>query len=52
MSSPEVVALAYADKVSLIIDGGDVPGEPSTVVDITDSSLPEIVRQGAGMLID
>ena len=52
VSSPEVVALAYADRVSLIIDGGDVPGEPSTVVDITDSSLPEIVRQGAGMLID
>ncbi len=52
VSSPEVVALAYADRVSLIIDGGDVPGEPSTVVDITDSSLPEIVRQGAGLLID
>jgi tRNA threonylcarbamoyl adenosine modification protein (Sua5/YciO/YrdC/YwlC family) len=50
VSSPDAVAMAYSDKVAIIIDGGDTPGVPSTVVDLTDSSSPEIIRQGAGLL--
>lgn len=50
VSNPDCVALAYTDKIGLMIDGGDVPGVPSTIIDITDSSSPEIVREGAGVL--
>lgn len=50
VSSPDAVAITYADKVGILIDGGDSPGVPSTVVDLTDSSSPEILRQGAGIL--
>lgn len=47
VSNPDCVALAYSDKIELMIDGGDVPGVQSTIVDVTDSSSPEIVREGA-----
>ncbi|MDE6048870.1 MAG: threonylcarbamoyl-AMP synthase [Paramuribaculum sp.] len=50
VSNPDCVALNYSDKVELMIDGGDVPGVPSTIVDVTDSSSPEIIREGAGIL--
>lgn len=32
-------------EVALLVDGGELPGVPSTVVDITDSFNPEILRQ-------
>lgn len=51
VSNPDCVALDYAGLVDLMIDGGDVPGIPSTIVDITDSSSPEIIREGAGELM-
>ncbi|MCC8072225.1 MAG: threonylcarbamoyl-AMP synthase [Bacteroidales bacterium] len=47
---PEEIGLRYDGLVSLMIDGGSGQLEPSTVVDITDSSSPEILRQGAGTL--
>ncbi len=50
VSNPDCVALNYTGVVDLMIDGGDVPGIPSTIVDITDSSSPEIIREGAGEL--
>ena len=50
VSNPDCVALNYTGKVDLMIDGGDVSGVPSTIVDITDSSNPEIIREGAGEL--
>lgn len=50
VAEPDVVALNYSDKVALMIDGGRIAGVPSTIVDITDSSSPEIVREGAGVL--
>ncbi len=37
---------AFADQVELIIDGGDIAGEPSTILDITVTPW-KVLRQGA-----
>lgn len=49
----EELALAEAVKLQFeplgpdaFVDAGDVAGEPSAVVDLTDSSSPEILREG------
>lgn len=47
---PEVIGLLMENCASMMIDGGDGGVELSTVVDLTDSSSPEIMRQGAGEL--
>ncbi|MBR5744539.1 MAG: threonylcarbamoyl-AMP synthase [Muribaculaceae bacterium] len=47
---PESIAMHYEDVASLIIDGGEGNVMPSTVVDLTDSSDPTVVREGAGEL--
>jgi L-threonylcarbamoyladenylate synthase len=36
---------AFGDQVDLIIDGGEVPGIGSTVVDLT-MTPPKVVREG------
>lgn len=46
--SPDSIAMRYDDVAALMIDGGDGGIVPSTVVDITDSSFPDIVREGLG----
>lgn len=48
--SADEAELLYNSQAALIIDGGDSDGQPSTVIDLTDSTAPEIVRQGAGIL--
>ena len=45
---PEALALRYAHDADLMIDNGEGSLEASTVVDLSDSSAPEIIRQGAG----
>lgn len=45
---PDSIAMHYAGAASLIIDGGPGGVIPSTVVDLLDSSEPEILRQGLG----
>lgn len=47
---PASVAMEYEDIASLLIDGGEGDGVPSTIVDITDSHDPIIVREGKGEL--
>ena len=47
MRDPEAVAMHYANTAALAIDGGDGGNIPSTIVDLTDTDNPEIVRQGA-----
>lgn len=47
---PSTVALEYEGVAALLIDGGEGEGVPSTVVDITDSRNPEIIREGKGEL--
>lgn len=48
---PSVFADEYAGVASLLIDGGEGDGVPSTVVDLTDSRNPEIIREGKGELV-
>ncbi len=49
---PESLAMKYDSTVDLLIDGGEGSDIPSTVVDITDSSSPAIIREGAGAFED
>jgi len=46
LASPEAVRLHYAHCADLMVDGGEGGTELSTVVDLTDSSAPEVIRQG------
>ena len=46
---PEALAMRYATVADLMIEGGEGATEGSTVVDITDSSSPEIIRPGRGI---
>lgn len=48
-ATPEQVALHWDNRAAMIIDGGDAADDGSTVVDLTDSSAPEIIRQGRGL---
>lgn len=47
---PVAIAARYENDVDLMIDGGIGDIIPSTVVDLLDSSAPEIVREGKGEL--
>lgn len=46
----EFLAMHYQamTDVVLVIDGGAASIEPTTVVDLTDSTSPQVLRQGAG----
>lgn len=48
VTMPDALALKYDNDVDLLVDGGEGGAEPSTVVDLTDSSTPVLVRQGKG----
>ncbi len=45
---PDSIAMRYGDGVDIIIDAGEGEIVPSTVVDITDSAEPEVIREGKG----
>lgn len=45
-SEPDPVAVEYAAAVGLMLDSGSCGGGLSTVVDLTDSTQPEVIRQG------
>lgn len=47
--NPESIAMNHERDAAVMIDGGDGSTDVSTVVDLTDSSDPVILRQGAGM---
>lgn len=46
LAEPESIAMHYASAAELLIDGGHGGTVGSTIVDLTDSSAPEIVREG------
>ncbi len=46
-NDPEIISGHYNDRVDLILDGGILLSEPSTVLDLTEAE-PKIIRQGAG----
>lgn len=49
--TPEEIAMRYENsEIRYMIEGGEAPDQPTTVVDLTDSSAPEIIRQGKGEL--
>ncbi len=50
-TDPELIYERYKDKVDLVVDGGYGDNEASTVVDCT-SGIPEIIRQGKGILLE
>lgn len=49
-ANPESIARHYEDVASVTISAGEGGYTGSTVVDLTDSSSPVIVRQGAGTI--
>lgn len=49
-TNPESLEMNHNTIADLIIDGGEGGLQLSTIVDCTDSSAPEIVRQGKGKL--
>ena len=52
ISDPRTVVEAFGGRhVPLVLDGGLLPGTPSTVIDWSDDD-PEIVREGAGPLLE
>lgn len=52
LTMPEEIMLRFDNlsDIALMIDGGAGHATPSTIVDLTDSSSPEIARQGLGQL--
>lgn len=47
---PAAIALDFENVAEMLIDGGTCDGQLSTVVDISGSHSPEIVREGKGSL--
>lgn len=47
LNDPARIAESFRNTVDLIIDGGTLVSDPSTVVDLTGDE-PKVVRQGAG----
>lgn len=46
--NPDSIAMRFGHQADLMIDGGEGQRVGSTVVDLTDSHAPELIRQGAG----
>lgn len=49
-ANPESLEMHYEGVASLIVDGGEGGVIPSTIIDCLDSSAPEIIRQGKGVV--
>jgi tRNA threonylcarbamoyl adenosine modification protein (Sua5/YciO/YrdC/YwlC family) len=47
LNDSSAIADRYAGQVDIVIDGGTLPSEPSTVIDLT-GDIPVVVRHGAG----
>ena len=47
LNDPDVILKTFGNQVDIVIDGGVLTSEPSTVIDLTGDS-PRIVRAGAG----
>lgn len=48
--NPQAIAMKYDNDVDIVIDGGYGELTPSTIIDCTDSTNPEIIREGKGEL--
>ena len=47
LNSPEEIVSKFRNTVDMIIDGGSLALEPSTVIDLTEDQ-PRVIRKGAG----
>ncbi len=47
---PQSIAMKYDETVDILIDGGTGDLMPSTIIDCLDSSSPEIIREGKGII--
>lgn len=47
LNDPEEINRRMGDQLDIILDGGILISEPSTIVDLSDSE-PQIIRQGRG----
>ena len=47
INDPELIIRKFHNRVEMIIDGGVLMSEPSSVIDLTDET-PRVVRAGAG----
>ncbi len=47
---PQSIAMKYDETVDILIDGGTGDLMPSTIIDCLDSSSPEIIREGKGIV--
>jgi tRNA threonylcarbamoyl adenosine modification protein (Sua5/YciO/YrdC/YwlC family) len=49
LNDPYLIEDSFGKRLDLIIDGGNVPGEPSSVISLI-SDEPEIIREGLGKI--
>ena len=49
LSDPYLIEDCFGKRLDLIIDGGTVPGEPSSVISLI-SDEPEVIREGLGKI--
>ena len=49
MSTPREIQAKIGHAIDMIVNGGIVPGVPSSVISLIDD-MPEILREGAGDL--
>ncbi|MDE6489827.1 MAG: threonylcarbamoyl-AMP synthase, partial [Muribaculaceae bacterium] len=47
--NPESIAMNFEREAAVMIDGGDGTTDVSTIIDLTDSSDPTILRQGVAV---
>ena len=51
MSDPREIERYFKNQVALVIDGGIIAGEPSTVISLVDDKV-QLLREGKGPLTD
>ena len=44
---PSFIQDHFGNRIDIVVDGGPVPGDPSSVIDLTDD-IPEVIREGRG----
>lgn len=45
--NPSLINEYYSKRIDMVIDGGPVPGQPSSVISLI-NDIPEIIREGRG----
>jgi tRNA A37 threonylcarbamoyladenosine synthetase subunit TsaC/SUA5/YrdC len=48
LNDPDLIESEWRHEIAVILDSGVLPQEHSTIVDLTDSNSPVVVREGKG----